>query len=136
MEAVNGVYSQVTEGIKVLAMPAYVDSQSRPAAGEYVWMYTIQIENNGERTVQLLNRHWHITDAQGRKQEVKGAGVVGEQPTLSPGESFRYTSGTVLPTSSGIMYGTYEMEDEQGRRFDIAVPAFSLDSPQQVARAN
>ena len=100
MDAFDSIFTQVTDRIKVTAMPAYVDSQSSPIAGEYVWMYTIQIENIGEETVQLLNRHWKITDAQGRVQEVKGPGVVGEQPTLQPGESFRYTSGTALPTSA------------------------------------
>ncbi len=88
----------------------------------------------GSDTVQLVNRYWHITDSLGRVQEVRGPGVVGEQPTLKPGESFEYTSGTPLPTPSGIMVGTYEMESANGRRFDVAVPAFSLDSPHEEAR--
>jgi ApaG protein len=96
----------------------------------------VRIENGGEQTVQLLRRHWKITDAIGRIQEVKGAGVVGEQPVLHPGDSYEYTSGTPLSTPSGIMVGTYQMETLDGERFDIAVPAFSLDSPHQKMRLN
>lgn len=94
-----------------------------------MWAYQVKIENLGQSTVQLRNRYWHITDAGGRVQEVRGAGVVGEQPVLRPGEKFEYTSGTPLPTPSGIMTGTYQMESDSGERFDVRVPAFSLDSP-------
>lgn len=92
--------------------------------------------NESERVVQLRNRHWRITDANGVSQEVKGPGVVGEQPVLAPGDSFEYTSGTPLPTPSGIMVGTYEMEAPDGALFDVAVPAFSLDSPHQPIQLN
>lgn len=136
MIGMDSVFSKVTEAIKVSVAPAYVDRQSGQEGQEYVWMYTVQLENNGAHTVQLLNRHWKITDAYGRLQEVKGEGVIGEQPYLKPGESFSYTSGAALPTPSGIMMGAYEMEDESGGRFEIEIPAFSLDSPEQQARAN
>lgn len=107
-----------------------------PEEEHYVWAYTIQIENTGEQTVQLLNRYWHITDGTGHVQEVRGPGVVGEQPTLKPGESYRYTSGTALHTPSGMMVGQYEMVGEDGGLFHIEIPAFSLDSTEQMARPN
>jgi ApaG protein len=96
----------------------------------------VRIDNGGAETVQLRNRYWRITDSLGRIQEVRGPGVVGEQPILHPGESFEYTSGTPLKTPSGIMVGTYQMEAQGGERFDIAIPAFSLDSPHQAIRLN
>ena len=96
---------------------------------EYFWSYTIVITNSGDETVQLRTRHWIITDASGRKQEVRGEGVVGEQPVLAPGERFEYTSGVPLPTASGFMTGRYQMVSESGERFEIDVPTFSLDSP-------
>ena len=101
-----------------------------------MWAYQVKIENTGTETVQLINRHWQITDAMGRMQEVRGEGVVGEQPTLEPGQEFEYTSGTPLGTPSGIMFGTYEMESQQGTRFDVSIPAFSLDSPYQARHLN
>ena len=101
-----------------------------------VWAYWVRIDNQGPETVQLRSRYWHITDASGRIQEVRGAGVVGEQPVMQPGQSYEYTSGTPLPTPSGIMLGSYEMESEQGERFEIGIPAFSLDSPYQVKSIN
>jgi ApaG protein len=102
-----------------------------------VWAYHVRIENNGGRTVQLRNRHWRITDSQGRTQEVRGAGVVGEQPVLRPGDSFEYTSGTPLPTPSGIMTGSYQMEaSDTGEQFDVKIPSFSLDSPHQQVKLN
>jgi ApaG protein len=130
------MYSAVTQSIKVTVKPVYLDDQSSPAENHYVWAYHVRIENQGEDTVQLRSRHWRITDAFGRLQEVRGAGVVGEQPVLKPGEAFEYTSGTPLPTPSGIMTGTYEMERDSGDRFDIKIPAFSLDSPHQPVRIN
>lgn len=130
------MYSAITHSIKVTVKPVYLEDQSSPGENHYVWAYHVRIENQGEATVQLRSRHWRITDALGRLQEVRGAGVVGEQPVLKPGEMFEYTSGTPLPTPSGIMTGTYEMEREGGDRFDIKIPAFSLDSPHQPARIN
>lgn len=130
------MYSAVTHSIKVTVKPVYLEDQSSPGENHYVWAYHVRIENQGDATVQLRSRHWRITDALGRLQEVRGAGVVGEQPVLKPGEMFEYTSGTPLPTPSGIMTGTYEMEREGGDRFDIKIPAFSLDSPHQPVRIN
>ncbi|MEM7171298.1 MAG: Co2+/Mg2+ efflux protein ApaG [Pseudomonadota bacterium] len=130
------MYSETTQAIKVTVKPTYLDDQSAPADNHYVWAYEVEIRNMGEEEVQLLNRYWQITDSMGRVQEVRGPGVVGEQPRLGPGESFEYTSGTPLATPSGIMVGTYEMESASGRRFDVAVPAFSLDSPYQPKQLN
>jgi len=130
------MYSSMTRSIRVSVEPLYLADQSSPSDDHYVWAYQVKIQNEGEVTVQLLNRHWKITDAMGRVQEVRGAGVVGEQPTLKPGEAFEYTSGTPLPTPSGIMVGTYEMETPAGERFDVAIPAFSLDSPYQKRQLN
>ena len=130
------MYSATTRAITVTVQPTYLEDQSEPQAGRFVWAYHIRINNGGNRTVQLLHRYWEITDGIGRRQEVHGTGVVGEQPVLKPGQTFEYTSGTPLPTPSGIMVGTYQMEAEDGERFDIAVPAFSLDSPHQAVRLN
>ena len=130
------MYHETTDSIYISVQPVYLDDQSSPTENHYVWAYQVRIENQGGGTVQLINRYWRITDSLGRVQEVRGAGVVGEQPTLKPGEAFEYTSGTPLPTPSGIMVGSYEMEDETGRRFDVAVPAFSLDSPYQPVQLN
>ena len=100
------MYCETTEGITITVKPYFLDEQSAPEKSHFVWAYHVRIENNGERTVQLRNRHWRITDSRGRTQEVRGAGVVGEQPVLRPGDSFEYTSGTPLPTPSGIMTGS------------------------------
>jgi ApaG protein len=130
------MYSQTTRAITVTVQPIYLEDQSSPDESHFVWAYRIKIENHGGETVQLRNRYWRITDSLGRIQEVRGAGVVGEQPVLKPGDSFEYTSGTPLPTPSGFMVGTYQMETDDGERFDVAVPAFSLDSPHQPSRLN
>ncbi len=129
-------YSATTRSIKVVVKPFFLEDQSSPPEDHYVWAYHVRIENHGPETVQLRRRHWRITDALGRQQEVKGAGVVGEQPILKPGEAFEYTSGTPLPTPSGIMVGSYEMETKAGESFAVAIPAFSLDSPHQAIRLN
>jgi ApaG protein len=123
------MYQAVTRNIEVTVTPQYLADRSSPVSGEYFWSYTIEIKNRGPETVQLRTRHWRITDALGRRQEVRGAGVVGKQPLLKPGESFEYTSGVPLPTPSGFMTGTYGMVGENGETFDIAIPTFSLDSP-------
>ena len=130
------MYSATTKAIRVSVKPIFLDDQSTPSEDHYVWAYQVTIENTGSGTVQLINRHWRITDAQGRMQEVKGEGVVGEQPRLGPGQLFEYTSGTPLTTPSVLMMGSYEMEDERGQRFDIDIPAFSLDSPYQARQLN
>lgn len=130
------MYTETTRGITVTVQPIFLEDQSSPAEGHYVWAYRVRIENKGAETVQLMRRHWKITDALGRMQEVEGAGVVGEQPVLEPGESYEYTSGTPLATPSGIMMGTYRMETGEGETFDVSIPAFSLDSPHEVHRLN
>jgi ApaG protein len=122
------MYRAVTREIEVTVSPKFLPERSAPNKGHFFWAYTIAVTNLGRTTVQLMTRHWHITDAQGRVQEVRGAGVVGEQPVLEPGESFEYTSGVPLPTSSGFMTGSYGMVTGDGERFDIEIPAFSLDS--------
>ena len=123
------MYATTTRSIEVTVTPRFLPEKSCPDQGHFFWAYTIEITNRGSETVQLKTRHWRITDAHGRVQEVRGAGVVGEQPRLAPGESFEYTSGVPLPTPSGFMVGSYSMVTEGGERFDIAIPAFSLDSP-------
>lgn len=130
------MYVRTTHDITVSVNPIYLDDQSSPGDNHYVWAYRVRIENNSDSTVQLKRRHWKITDAYGRIQEVQGAGVVGEQPVLHPGDSYEYTSGTPLPTPSGIMVGRYQMETEGGERFDVDIPAFSLDSPHESVRYN
>ncbi len=125
------MYSSITRSVRVTVNPVYLDEQSAPEEDHYIWAYQVEIENLGQDVVQLLTRHWQITDSLGRMQEVRGAGVVGEQPILKPGERFRYTSGTPLPTPSGIMAGSYGMESASGEHFDVEIPAFSLDSPHQ-----
>jgi ApaG protein len=130
------MYTRTTRSIEVTVKPMYLEEQSAPEDNQFVWAYWVKIQNNGNETVQLRNRYWQITDASGRIQEVRGAGVVGEQPVLQPGQSFEYTSGTPLPTPSGIMLGRYEMEGPDGERFDIDIPAFSLDSPYQRKSIN
>ncbi|ATQ66965.1 MULTISPECIES: Co2+/Mg2+ efflux protein ApaG [Methylosinus] len=123
------MYISVTRDIQVTALPDFLPERSDPAQDRFVWSYTIEIANLGKERVQLLSRHWIIIDAYGRREEVKGPGVVGEQPILEPGESFRYASGCPLSTPSGMMQGSYTMITEGGETFDIEVPAFSLDSP-------
>jgi ApaG protein len=116
----------VTEDIRVEVMSSYSPENSRPLEGEWVFQYTVRITNQGKDTVQLVNRHWVITDAADRVEEVRGPGVVGEQPTLRPGESFKYSSWCPLKTPMGLMYGTYEMQRENGSRFDIEIAPFAL----------
>lgn len=130
------MFSKTTHDITVTAEPRFLPEHSEPSEAHYVWAYTIQLENRGQETVQLLNRYWHITDDAGHIQEVKGAGVIGEQPVLRPGERFQYTSGTALTTPSGLMFGRYEMATPVGTRFNIDIPAFSLDSPYFAGKAN
>jgi ApaG protein len=130
-------YEKTTHQIRVSVRSFYLEDQSRPDEGHFVWAYRVRIENQGPETVQLLRRTWQITDGRGRTQHVHGAGVVGEQPVLEPGESFEYTSGTPLGTPSGFMVGTYHMiRTASGEAFDIAIPAFSLDSPHQAGRVH
>ena len=122
------MYRAVTRNIEVVVTPRFVADRSSPENNYFFWSYTIAITNHGTETVQLKTRHWRITDATGRRQEVRGAGVVGEEPVLKAGESFEYTSGVPLQTPSGFMVGTYGMIGPDGEHFNIDVPAFSLDS--------
>jgi ApaG protein len=115
--------------ITVAVKTAYLADQSDPSRNQYVFAYTITIANAGTVAAQLISRHWIITDAEHRVQEVKGAGVVGQQPLLRPGESFEYTSGTQLATAVGTMRGTYQMVAEDGHAFDAAIPSFTLSVP-------
>lgn len=121
--------SATTHGVLVQVRSQFLEEQSQPALRRYVFAYEITITNNGSEVVQLRSRHWVITDGLGEVQEVKGPGVVGEQPILSPGESFRYTSGAVLPTARGTMRGTYQMHRADGAQFDAQIAEFLLERP-------
>jgi ApaG protein len=123
------MYRAITRQIEVTVEPNFLAERSSAEDGRYFWSYTIAITNAGSETVQLKTRYWVITDASGRRQEVRGEGVIGEQPVLAPGERFEYTSGVPLTTASGFMTGRYQMVSESGERFEIEVPTFSLDSP-------
>ncbi len=125
------MYERVTRGIRVAVEPAYLDDQSDPEEGQYLWSYTVTIENNGPEPVQLLSRYWHITDAMGHIQEVRGPGVVGAQPVIDPGKTFQYTSGCPLSTASGHMVGTYQMKSASGEAFEAEIPPFILESPHE-----
>jgi len=123
------MFKATTHGVSVTVMPVYIDERSNPAASQYFWAYRVVIENNSDKTVQLMTRYWHITDSNGHVEEVNGDGVIGEQPTLNPGQNFSYTSGCPLSTASGIMVGHYMMQDEKGKMLKIEIPAFPLDLP-------
>jgi ApaG protein len=123
------MYSALTKEIRVTVRPEFSNERSEPSDDSYFWVYTIEIANQGRKTVKLTHRHWRIIDALGHVETVDGPGVVGEQPTIAPGQAYRYSSGCPLKTPSGFMAGTYEMVDEEGRRFEVEIPAFSLDSP-------
>jgi ApaG protein len=119
----------ITNGVRVTVSTVYVPSQSAPVGHRYVFAYTIRIANEGTQTVQLRNRHWIITHGTGKVEEVRGPGVVGQQPVLKPGEHFEYTSGCVLETPRGTMHGTYEMHTTGGEVFDAEVAQFQLAMP-------
>ena len=129
------MYRASTRNIEVVVTPRFVADRSSPDNNYFFWAYTIAITNNGDDTVQLKTRHWRITDASGRRQEVRGAGVVGEEPVLKAGELFEYTSGVPLQTPSGFMFGTYGMVSASGEHFDIEIPAFSLNFRRQQTHA-
>jgi ApaG protein len=123
------MYSKKTRKINITVNPYYLDDQSEPEDQHFVWAYHVTIDNQSSEKVQLKNRYWKIVDSNGSEQEVRGEGVVGEQPILNPGEKFEYTSGTPLSTPSGFMGGYYEMETNKGKMFEVIIPQFSLDSP-------
>lgn len=130
------MYEAVTRGIRVRVTPDYLEDRSTPADSYFFWAYTVEIVNEGKEPVQLRSRFWHIVDGAGRSEDVRGPGVVGQSPVIDPGESFTYTSGCPLKTPSGIMSGSYQMSDAAGGLFDIAIPAFSLDSPYAIRSVN
>ncbi|MHA6287320.1 Co2+/Mg2+ efflux protein ApaG [Maricaulis sp. CAU 1757] len=123
------MYQHECGGVRISVAPDYLEDESDPDEGHYVWSYTIEIENTGPDPVQLVARKWVITDSLGRTEHVQGLGVIGEQPVIEPGESFRYTSGAPLRTPSGFMTGSYEMRRTNGESFAAPIPGFSLDRP-------
>lgn len=125
----DAMFSAVTRDIEVTVLPEFLPERSDEARGQFFWAYTIEIANNGANVVQLTHRHWIITDADGRREEIRGPGVVGEQPVLKPGEIFRYTSGCPLATRSGFMKGSYRMVEKDGAVFEAQIPLFALDVP-------
>ena len=132
----SSAYAAVTRGLRVEVTPRYLPDQSDPARPRHVWSYTVRIENQGAETVQLVSRHWIITDAYNHVEEVKSPGVVGEQPVLKPGDAFEYTSGCPLAAPSGSMRGTYQMVTGDGDAFTAEIPAFSLHQPGATRRLN
>lgn len=122
----------VTNDVRVEVESQYASQHSQPFQSHWVFHYTVRISNESDETVQLLSRHWIITEATGHVEEVKGPGVVGEKPVLAPGESFQYTSGCHLKTSSGIMHGTYQMVTEDGDHFDAEIAPFALHEPYTI----
>lgn len=125
----ESIYERETAGVRISVQPDYLEDESEPEAGRFIWAYTVEIENQSTDSVQLVTRQWAITDAMGRTEHVQGVGVIGEQPVIRPGERFRYTSGAPLSTSSGFMRGSYEMKRENGEHFSAIIPDFSLDIP-------
>ncbi len=122
-------YEAETQGVVVRVRPAFLDEESSPEENRYIWAYHVEIENRSKRTLQLMTRHWRITDREGRVQEVNGSGVVGQNPVLKPGGRFEYTSGCPLNAPSGMMQGAYNLEDETGAMLEARIPLFALDSP-------
>ena len=122
--------------VTVLVEPTYLEDHSDPFEDSYLWAYKVKIKNDGNEKIKLISRHWKIFDSNGNFREVKGKGVVGEQPTIEPGDEFEYTSGTPLKTSSGLMHGTYKMQSWDGKEFQVEIPAFSLDIPNKETNLN
>lgn len=132
----SDAYKKTTDGVVIAVEPFFLESHSVPALNHYVWAYRVRIANRRCAPVRLTHRYWRITDSAGGVQEVYGEGVVGEKPLIQPGGVYEYTSGAPLATPSGLMTGRYEMETLEGDRLDVEIPAFSLDSPHEVSRAN
>ena len=129
MGYINFMYSKTTNGVTVTVTPYFLDDQSSPQESHFVWAYQVNIKNSGNFSIKLNHRNWLIIDANGKVINVQGEGVVGEFPTIEPGESFEYTSGTPLKTNNGIMQGFYLVSQDNGENLKIDIPAFSLDSP-------
>jgi ApaG protein len=130
------IYTAMTRDIRVSVAPEYMLEESNEEKFTHAWSYTVQVANFGKETVQLLNRHWKITDANGKIEEVHGAGVLGQQPTLHQGQAFQYSSWCKLKTPSGMMVGAYEMQTQKGETFLVEIPAFSLDIPDTIFSVN
>jgi ApaG protein len=130
------MYRAVTRNIEVSVEPFYLEDRSEPSENQYFWAYRITIANKSDSFVKLLSRYWRITDGKGKVEEVRGPGVVGEQPELDPGDSYQYTSGCPLTTPSGFMVGNYTMADRGGATFEVDIPAFSLDIPSEKRSVN
>lgn len=128
------VYEAETDGVTVRVTPDFLPEESSRAKGRFVWAYTVEIENRSQREFQLISRRWVITDGLNRTETVRGQGVVGEQPSLKPGEAYRYASACPLTTPSGMMGGAYQMLSTEGELFEVAIPTFSLDLPQAGER--
>lgn len=133
---VGDMYQKTTQSVSVTVEPIFLKEGSKPEEEVFLWAYHVKVENHRGETIQLCHRYWRITDALGCVQEVRGVGVIGEQPRIAAGATYQYASGTTLPTPSGIMVGYYEMETELGERLMVDVPAFSLDSPYQKISLN
>ena len=129
-------YEETTRNIRISVEPNFLEDQSEPEEGRYVWSYRVTIENRSELTVQLLTRFWRITDGRGRVREIRGDGVIGEQPVIPPGRAFEYTSGAPLETASGFMTGTYGMRASTGESFEVGIPMFVLESPYEEKRVH
>jgi ApaG protein len=129
-------YTETTDDIIVSVQPVFLETESDPEEGTFMWAYHVRIENHSLKALQLISRYWRITDAFGHTEEVQGGGVVGETPVIPPDEAFEYTSGARLKTPSGIMVGSYLMRDESGKDLEVMIPAFSLDSPHQPRVVN
>lgn len=134
--AASTPYEAETEGVIVRVSPSFLEEESSPENHRYIWAYHVEIENRGERTLQLQTRHWRITDREGRVQLVNGVGVVGQTPVIRPGGSFEYTSGAPLAAPSGLMQGSYRLTDETGATVEALIPLFALDSPYDERAAN
>ena len=130
------VYEAETDGVTVRVTPDFMPEQSSRAKGRFVWSYTVEIENRSPREIQLISRRWIITDALNRTEVVRGQGVVGEQPSLKPGEAYRYASACPLQTDSGLMGGAYQMLGADGELFEVMIPTFSLDLPEAGGKLN
>jgi ApaG protein len=130
------MYEQITRNVVVRVEPDFLPDQSSPADDRYIWAYTVEIENQSSEDVQVVERFWRIADRDGQVQEVRGDGVVGEKPIVKPGETFRYTSGAPLSAPSGVMLGHYQVQNPNGERFGVDIPAFSLDSPFDLRTMN
>ncbi len=130
------MYRSMTRQIQVTVEPFFLEDESEPDEDRYFWAYMVEIENLGQEPVHLRGRYWQITDERGCVQEVRGPGVVGQEPVIEPGVVFEYTSGCPLSTRSGIMVGSYTMETSEGETFEVEIPAFSLDVPDDTRLMN